>query len=394
MAQRGPRFGRIFRRKWKKADGSVGELPTFWIEFYQNGKQRRESSHSEKRSDAEALLKRRQGEMGLGTLASTAIGKVTTANLLDLLLADYELNGKSLSWAKYVDGHLRPALGKIRASMVGTEVINRYVSERRREDIANSTINRELSLLRRAFNLGFRAEPRLVQSVPRIPRFAEKNVRKGFFEYDDFVRLRNELPEHLRPVITFAYSTGCRKSEILGIRWSQVDFAYRVVRLEPGETKNGEGRTAPMILELFDMLTVQKQIRDQFFPDCPFVFFRYGKQIRNFYAAWGEASKRAGLAEAEGKPKKLFHDLRRTGVRNLVRAGVPELVAMRISGHKTRSVFDRYNIIDERDVRAAGQSLEIYLSDQNKDKSRTSGENPPSGTDLLQDAETPSKLLN
>jgi integrase len=394
MAQRGPRFGRIFRRKWKKADGSVGELPTFWIEFYQNGKQRRESSHSEKRSDAEALLKRRHGEMSLGTLASTAVGKVTTARLLDLLLADYEMNGKSLSWAKYIDGHLRPVFGEIRASMVGAEVIGRYVTERHRAGVANSTINRELSLLRRAFNLGFHAEPRLVATVPRIPRFAEHNVRKGFFSDEDFVLLRAELPEHLRPVITFAYSTGCRKGEILGLRWTQVDFQAKVVRLEPGETKNRESRIVPMIGEVREMLGIQKQIRDQSYPICPFIFSRYGKQIRNFYSAWEEASKRAGLVDTGGKPRKLFHDLRRTGIRNLVRAGVPERVAMAISGHKTRSVFDRYNIVNEQDVLKAGESLETFFTAQKKDKSRTSAENPLSDAPSPTDAKTSSKLLN
>jgi integrase len=391
---RGPRFGRIFRRKWKRPDGTIGELPTFWIEFYENGKQRRESSGSEKRSKAEDLLRRRLGEISLGTLPSPSTQKVTTARLLDILLADYELNGKSLGWAKYVDGHLRPFFGEMRASKVGTEAISRYVSERRSTGIANSTINRELSLLRRAFNLGFQAEPRLVVMVPRIPRFAELNVRKGFFGDEHFIRLRAELPEHLRPVITFAYSTGCRKGEILGLRWTQVDFQAKVVRLEPGETKNREARTVPMIGEVREMLALQKQRRDQFYPFCPFVFSRHGKQIRNFYSACEEASKRAGLIGEEGKPEKLFHDLRRTGVRNLVRAGVPERVAMAISGHRTRSVFDRYNIVNEQDVLAAGESLETYFSGQNKDKSRTSGPKSDILTEGTQSPETRPKLLN
>jgi integrase len=320
--------------------------------------------------------------------------KIKTAKLLDLLLADYELNGKSVEWARYVDGHLRPVFGDMRASTVGTEAIGRYVSERRRTGIANSTINRELSLLRRAFNLGFNQEPRLVATVPRIPRFAELNVRKGFFDDELFLRLRAELPEHLRPVITFAYSTGCRKGEILGLRWTQVDFQAKVVRLEPGETKNRESRTVPMIGDVREMLAIQKQRRDEFYPRCPFVFSRHGKQIRNFYSAWREASKRAGLADADGKPEKLFHDLRRTGVRNLVRAGVPERVAMAISGHKTRSVFDRYNIINDQDVLAAGESLEAYFSAQNKDKARTSGENRSSGIPSVRDAKILPKLLN
>jgi integrase len=345
---RKPQFGRIYRRSWKKPDGTTAELPTWWIEYYQGGVQRRESSESEKYSDAEALLKRRQGEMAMGTAPLVGSRKTKVADLLDILLADYELNQKSLEWAKYVDAHLRPVFGALRAAPVGTAAVTRYVSQRRSEGAANATINRELSLLRRAFHLGVDAQPPLVMVVPKIQKLAENNIRKGFFDHADFVKLRAELPEHLRPVITFAYSTGCRKGEILSLLWNQVDLVARVVRLEPGETKNDEGRTIPLIGEMFEMLVLQKERRNQKYPDCTYVFARYGKKILNFYEAWSEASVRAGLINHNGKAKKLFHDLRRTGVRNLIRAGVPERVAMMISGHKSRSVLDRYNIVDER----------------------------------------------
>lgn len=372
---RKPKFGRIFRRYWKKADGSVTQLPTWWIEYYHSGVQHRESSHSVKYTDAEALLRKRQAEITLGNAPGSSIEKVKTANLLDLVLSDYEQNGKSVKWAGYVDSHLRPFFGDMTAASIGTIVINRYVAQRRREGIVNSTINRELSLLRRAFKLGLNTEPPMVALIPRIPKFAENNVRKGFFDHWEFVRLRAELPEHLRPVITFAYFTGCRKSEILGLRWSQVDLSAGLVRLEPGETKNDEGRTIPVTGELLTLLVLQKQMRDRSYPMCPFVFARYGKRISNFYSAWAQASKRAGLTGDENRPKRLFHDLRRTGVRNLIRAGVPERVSMMISGHKTRSVLDRYNIVDERDLRAAGRKLEDYIrsqSEPDKDKSSTS----------------------
>jgi integrase len=233
--------------------------------------------------------------------------------------------------------------------------------------------------------------------VPKIPKLAENNVRKGFFDHADFVKLRAELPEHLRPVITFAYSTGCRKGEILALRWNQVDLVARVFRLEPGETKNSEGRTIPIIGELFEMLTIEKTRRNQMHPECPYVFSRYGKRILNFYSAWTEASLRAGLADDQGKAKRLFHDLRRTGVRNLIRAGVPERIAMMISGHKSRSVLDRYNIVDERDLLTAGHRLESYLQVQSagdKDKSRTSGDSSAPNANTETHPETESKLLN
>jgi integrase len=305
------------------------------------------------------------------------------------------MNGKSVPWAKVVVGHLQPFFGQMQAKSVGSAALAGYVTQRRCAGIANSTLNRELSLLRRAFNLGYQQEPRSVHSVPRIPRLAEKNVRKGFFEHSQFTSLRAELPEHLRPVITFAYSTGCRKGEILGIRWTQVDFSAKVVRLEPGETKNEEARMVPMIGEVFDMLTAQREMQDQLYPKCPYVFSRFGKRILNFYAAWSEASKRAGLIDGDGKAKRLFHDLRRTGVRNLIRAGVPERVAMMISGHKTRSVLDRYNIVDERDISLAGQRLDAYHRKQSsKHNSSTSEAFGPGEPASAGQSQTNHKLLN
>ena len=174
--------------------------------------------------------------------------------------------------------------------------------------------------------------------------------------------LRSELPDHLKPVITFAYLTGCRKGEILLLRSDQVDLLNRIVRLNPGETKNDEGRVIPLTGELYQVLAFQKQVRDQLWPQCRLVFHRYGKRIKDFRGAWEEASKRAGLWNEEtDKPKYIFHDLRRTGARNLVRAGVPERVVMLIGGWKTRSVFERYNVVTESDLHDAAAKLERYI---------------------------------
>jgi hypothetical protein len=107
---------------------------------------------------------------------------------------------------------------------------------------------------------------------------------------------------------------------------------------------------------------MQRSIRD---PTCPWVFFRDGGvQVRSFRDAWHTACAAAGLVFDKDKPYHRFHDLRRSGVRNLIRAGVPEVVAMRISGHKTRSIFDRYNIVSERDLQEAAQKLDAYMKSQ------------------------------
>ena len=191
----------------------------------------------------------------------------------------------------------------------------------------------------------------------------ENNVRKGFLEYAQFAALYEAIGEDIRPILTFAYYTGCRLGEVLSLKWSQVELGGRIVRLEPGETKNKEARHFVMVPDLYLSLAAQKTIRDEKYPACPWVFFRYatGKRIRDFRGAWATACDSAGLVDAQGQPTRIFHDLRRTGVRNLVRSGVSETVAMRISGHKTRSVFDRYNITSDQDLVDAATKLAAYV---------------------------------
>ncbi len=130
--------------------------------------------------------------------------------------------------------------------------------------------------------------------------------------------------------------------------WRQVDFEAEMVRLEPGITKNREGRTVFITAELKKLLEEQwaktKATERQTGQIIPWVFHRSGKSIKSFKVAWQGACKRAG------HPALLFHDLRRTAVRNMVRTGIPERVAMQMAGHKTCAIFDRYHIVSEGDL--------------------------------------------
>ncbi|MFN7999338.1 MAG: site-specific integrase [Bryobacteraceae bacterium] len=330
--------------------------------------------HGSKR-DAEKVLAEMLRERDLGGVL--VVEKVAIGTLLDDLVEDYRINGKRVDWCELVvRTHLRPFFGNVLASKLTTDLARKYISARQTKGIANSTVNRELSLLRRSLNLGRMSTPPKVARVPFIPKLEENNVRKGFFEDAQYRALLRELPTELKPILTFAYYTGCRRGEILKLQWSQVDLVHRLVRLEPGTTKNDEARVIPLVSDLLTILQDQKRLRDSRYPQCEWVFFREGERILSFKAAWAAACVRAGLVDAGGEPTKLFHDLRRTGVRNLVRAGVPEAVAMRISGHKTRAVFDRYNIVSESDLTDAAEKLDQHIR-----RRRTQDEKSEGGDD-------------
>jgi integrase len=181
----------------------------------------------------------------------------------------------------------------------------------------------------------------------------ERNVRTGFFERDQIERVLDHLPTAVQPVVRFAYITGWRiPSEVLPLQWRHIDFEAHVIRLDPHTTKNDEGRTFRFTDSLQQLLETQKAEHDRLKAEgvlCPWLFHRTGKKVKGkpivrFTKAWRKACAKAGC------PGRYPHDLRRTAVRNLVRAGIPERVAMQMTGHKTRSVFERYNIVSECDL--------------------------------------------
>lgn len=318
------------------------------------------SIHGNKR-DAEKALAEMLKTRSLGP-SIIDIDRVLVSELLDDLERDYKLNGKDVKWCgEKVRLHLKPFFGSMRAARVTSATIAEFCAMRLENEAAVATVNRELSLLKRAYNLGLQCSPPKVHQAPRIKLFREDNARKGFFEHPEFLAMREALPDYLKGVVTFGYLTGCRKGEILTMEWSQIDFTAGVARMEVGETKNKEAREVPLFGELPAILKMQKEATEAKFPRCPWVFHLEGERLQSFWKAWRTASKAAGLIDREGEPTRIFHDFRRTAVRNMVRAGIPEQVAMRISGHKSRTVFERYNVTNAADIRLAAARLSDYM---------------------------------
>ncbi|RPJ21429.1 MAG: site-specific integrase, partial [Desulfobacteraceae bacterium] len=253
----------------------------------------------------------------------------------------------------------------MRSMEINTARVKRYIEMRQTEGAQNGTINRELAALSKMLNLGAENTPRKVLAVPHIPKLKEANPRKGFFEYGEYQAVLAQLPEFYRGPVTFAYHTGWRQGEVLALQWSNVDLQEDTVTLDVGTTKNEEGRVVYMTEDLKTLLQAQWEHRKASGKLLPYIFPNESRTNRivktRFNRAWQSACEKAGY------PKKLYHDLRRTAVRNLVRAGIPERVAMMISGHKTRSIFDRYNIVDDKDLRQAAQKIGEYHGQCNQD---------------------------
>lgn len=216
----------------------------------------------------------------------------------------------------------------------------------------DGTINRELAAFKRMFRLASQQTPPLVTTIPHIPHLQETNVRQGFFTEDEYRILRGILPDHVKVPLIIAYWTGMRTGEVLMLRWDQLDLEWGLLRLEPKTTKNNQGRLIPLVTEVIEALWKWKRKTLHHYPSCSWVCHCRGERLRQIpRKRWKKACEGVGLNG------KLFHDLRRSAVRNMVRAGISERVAMAISGHKTRSVFDRYDIVSETDLIDAGGKL-------------------------------------
>lgn len=361
----------ISRRTKAKGDlpGSIylrGKV--YWIKYYKDGKPLRESTRSTDYDTAQLELAKRIAEVTQGKTPNVQLNRVKFDDLSKDFLSDYRINEKkSLKRAEASVKHLTGFFGGLRVVQITTSKVREYIEGRMEDEAAKATINRELSALKRMLNLGAQCTPPKVDRVPHIPMLKENNIRKGFFEHSDFTALRDNLPDHLKPVITFGYVTGWRISEILDLEWSQIDRKNGIARLDPGDTKNDDARTVYLDEELMEDFNRPWERRKKLGSALPHVFLnkKGTKRIDGFRKAWISA-----CVAAEIGPRK-FHDFRRTAVRNMVRAGIPERVAMTISGHKTRSVFDRYNIVNDKDLKLAAHAQREYLKTQMGTKTGT-----------------------
>ena len=337
-----PKLGSDGSLWWRK-----GVAYAIW---YRNGARFCVNTHKTDEAAAQAMLERLMAACEDENQVRPERTPPGVGAMLDEVVRYYRrLGRRSTEHVERHAGRLRKTFRGKRADEITLDHVNRYIARRRGAGAANGTINRELAALRLAYNLARKGGKIKPEMVPAIEMLPESNRRTGFFEQEEYEAVLAKLPDYLQGVLTMGYWTGMRKEEILGLTWDRVDLLGRLVRLE--KTKNGEDRTLPLNDELYAMLEGQ-QLDNRY--DCPHVFFNGPLRIGDFRKAWHTACEQAGC------PRKLFHDLRRTGVRNLIRSGVPQSVAMKISGHKDARIFSRYDIVDTRDILDAMKKLSQY----------------------------------
>lgn len=330
----------------------------FWVlQFFDRGVRHRINTRTCRRTEAVKQLTEILAQVNRGEFNPPERNPVRVENLFSRAEQDRLANRpSSVEELRRRWKHLKPAFAVRHAAKVTTDHVRAYILYRREEGAQNATINRELATLKRMFRLALQDTPPPVKTVPYIPLLKEDNVRRGFVEAVDFARLvtvAEACGELWLPVfLELAYTYGWRRGELLGLRVGQVSFASRTIRLDPGTTKNGEGREVVMTSR------VEHRLREACTGKEPraFVFSRRqdgAKEVRDFRKAWLQLTERAGL------PGLLVHDLRRSAAKAARRAGVPESVVMAMGGWKTAAMFRRYAIVSTSDQQAAVDRLEL-----------------------------------
>jgi len=342
--------------------GGTYKRGKYWWIWYkdQHGQRHAESKKWTLKRDAEKELSVREVQIANHEFHGRHIEETTFNQIAALLIEDYKINKKRSTRAtenrvtrmKKFFGN-----GKMKAICVPSRV-RQFILDCQAEDLSNAYINRYLSALKRMYALGHQRTPKLVAEVPHISLLDENNIRSGFFEHGEYLKLHAELPKYLRLALTISYISGIREGENFTIELEQVNFISGTIRLRQVDTKNKQPRVFYLTGKYYEELLRQKEELDTQHPECRHLIHNEGKPVKSFKAAWKSACVRAGV------PGRLFHDLRRTAARNMLAAGVPEKQIMQIGGWKTRSMFDRYNIVNEENLKKASDSVIGYLAEQ------------------------------
>jgi len=307
---------------------------TQWISYSRRGHEFRESAHTKDEKVAEKFLKQRLKEREKPTFVGPKEERLTLDDLEAKILADYRKhNRRSACNVTHCLKRVRKCFGFDSLVDITTSRIDLYQEARLSEGAARSTINREVACLRHGFKL--LVQDRALSEAPVIKLLEGENIRQGFIEVGDFYSVIDNLYRTVHPsvkdVLEFLYHSGWRSKEVTKLEWQDVDVEGGMVRLRRENNKTKKVRMLPLIGELQNI--IERRLIDRRM-DCPLVFHRNG------------------------------HDMRRSATRNFRKAGLSENEGMAMTGHQTNSIYRRYDIIDEEDMKQSMEKVQTFLKGQ------------------------------
>jgi integrase len=348
--------GCVTQLRIKNEDGTIRKSRYWYLLYYVNGRQIRESSKTESKMQAEALLQVRLGEAQMGVRPHQDVKQLKYEDVRDALLAEYENQHRgSLFTAadghKYIPSikHLDNFFKRRRCIDINTDLIRKFIAHRRAEGAADPTVRKNLTILRSMLNMARKEGKLRGQDVPHFPMPKDSDPAGQYLEPQKFSELLGHLPENLHPFFTFMYYTGCRVGAVKNIRWTMVNKDCDEIKI-PAELM--KARTPlTLVLAGAGLEPVSKMLKKMFRLDDDAVF-----DHTNYRWAWQTACHAVGVGvQSAGRRYKglRIHDLRCSAAINLVDGGVPEDIAMKIGSWKTREMFSRYNVINTKRIRDA-----------------------------------------
>jgi len=387
----------------RKGEGSLFKSNGYWYVTYGytvDGQQRKkkkcigpvEKFTNENAAWTEALRVRKGfiTDVTTGSVTTSKVENVTCDELLNQYIKSLKLKKKPSAYVieKCIEASVRPFFGQKKVASLRDTHFEQYREQRVANDgVSNVTVDHDFTYLLAALNLEHRKKPHTrVPVVPTIPKSGEDNVRQGFLDLNGYDRVLDTLPTSLKCLFVVAYHIGNRKGTLLNLKWSQIDFEEGLIRFVRKENGKPVPVYAPIYGDMHDWLRRQKAFRDRKYPNCELVFFWYpidcdivpklkggrggrrnepGTPIKDFRFSWKEAVKEAK------RPELLFHDLRRSAVRNMVeKMGWSEKKAMMISGHKTDAMLRRYDIIPTDDIKESGRQADGWWNEQRQKRTK------------------------
>ena len=330
---------------------------TFYIAWYVRGKEYVRSTKQASQRIAERLLAQELRKGGTGHIPTD--DNITFEDLVDKVRVRRELDRRRSNDLDQRVAHLEKFFQGMRAVDIGTVHIETYMQKRLKEGAAQATVNNELAVLRRGFNL-----VRLARK-PEIKLPKPDNARQDFLDWGDFQRVREGLPRDMQDIATFLYLTSWRPGQVVALEWRDVDLLNRTVTARSETVKTGQAHCIPLVQGLWEIIERAYSRRRM---DCPLVFYYVGRQgvrpwqLRGgtspFRKAWRRACERAGFGN------HVIYCMRRSGVRNMIGAGLDPMLAMKISGHKTMEMLSRYRIVDVKDRARGLEKMMAHLDEQ------------------------------